>query len=178
MKKIIVTICLTAMVAFGANAQFHVELGLNFNSPQGDFADSYKLGVGFYLEPKYALNENLDLGLFIGSNGFAGGDVVSGGQTGSAAATAIVPVLATGTYRFSGSKVTPYAGIGAGMYFARAAEVTVGTVTQTGEGESKFGFAPRAGVYVGRLNLGAAYNIVSDANFIQFNLGFRILSRD
>lgn len=178
MKKVLLCISAVLLFAITASAQFHIELGPNFNLPQGDFADSYDLGIGFYLEPKYAINENIDVGLYIGSNGFAGGDIVQGGVSGSAAATAIVPVLATGTYRFSSNSVTPYAGLGLGMYFAKAAEVTVGTVTASGESESNFGFAPRAGVYIGRLNLGAAYNIVSDANYIQINLGVRILSRD
>lgn len=178
MKKVLLTICTVVLFTYTASAQFHIELGPNFNLPQGDFADSYDLGVGFYIEPKYAMTENIDLGLYIGTNGFAGGDIVQGGVTGSAAATAVVPVLATGTYRFSTNNVTPYAGLGLGMYFQRAAEVTLGTITSEGESESKFGFAPRAGVYIGRLNLGAAYNIVSDANYIQINLGVRILSRD
>ncbi|MEO9869876.1 outer membrane beta-barrel protein [Ekhidna sp.] len=172
MKKLLLSICLVAVIGFTANAQFHVELGLNANLPQGDFADAYKLGVGVYVEPKYAFNENIDLGLYIGSNGFAGEDISGGG---SVEATAIVPVLATGTYRFSTNNVTPYAGLGLGMYFIAAAEIDG---TEVGEAESEFGFAPRAGVYVGRLNLGAAYNIVKDANYVQINLGFRILSRD
>lgn len=178
MKKLILSICAIALFAYTASAQFHIELGPNFNMPQGDFADQYKLGVGFYIEPKYAMTENIDLGLYIGSNGFAGEDFSSGGVSGSASATAIVPVLATGTYRFSTSNVTPYAGLGLGMYFAKGAEVTFGGTTTEGESSTEFGFAPRAGVYIGRMNLGAAYNIVKDANYIQFNLGVRILSRD
>ena len=179
MKKVLLSICAVVLFAYAANAQFHIELGPNFNLPQGDFADSYDLGIGFYIEPKYAMTENIDLGLYIGTNGFAGGDFTQGGISASAAATSIVPVLATGTYRFSESTVTPYAGLGLGMYFAKGAEITIqGVGTSEASSESKFGFAPRAGVYIGRLNLGAAYNIVSDANYIQINLGVRILSRD
>lgn len=179
MKKLL-TICAIAMIGFSANAQFHIELGLNFNSPQGDFADAYDLGVGGYIEPKYAMNENIDLGLYIGQNVFAGGEIA--GTNSSLDAQTLTPILATGTYRFSTNKVTPYAGLGVGMYFAKAidTEITVGGVTTTLEGESnsEFGLAPRAGVYVGRLNLGAVYNVVKDSNFIQINLGVRILSRD
>ena len=178
MKKLFLTTLMVGVFALCANAQFHVELGLNFNSPQGDFGDSYDLGVGFYAEPKYALNENIDLGLLIGRNGFAGADVA--GQ--SLEAIGMTTILPTGTYRFSDGNVTPYVGVGLGMYIIDAVDlsVTVGGITTTVEGESssEFGFAPRAGVYIGRMNLGAAYNIVSDANFIQFNLGVRILSRD
>ncbi len=174
MKKVLLSICAVILFGYAANAQFHIELGPNFNLPQGDFADAYDLGVGFYIEPKYAFNENIDLGLVIGSNGFAGADF--GGA--SYGATSALVILPTATYRFSTNSVTPYAGLGLGLYSFKGAEVTIANVTTDGESESKFGFAPRAGVYIGRLNLGAAYNIVSDANYIQFNLGFRILSRD
>lgn len=177
MKKLIMTFCAVALIGFAANAQFHIELGLNFNSPQGDFSDSYDLGVGFYLEPKYAMSENLDLGLLIASNAFAGADFDQGGVSGSADALGALVIMPTGTYRFSANKVTPYAGLGAGLYAFKAASIDVGGTTVEGEAETKFGFAPRAGVYLGRMNLGVAYNIVSDANYLQFNLGVRILDR-
>jgi len=168
------------LFAIVANAQFHVETGINFNNPTGDFGEAYDLGIGAYLEPKYAINENIDLGLLIGRNGFAGASVA--GQ--SVSATGLLSILPTGTYRFSENKVTPYAGLGLGFYIFDAVDIsftdpfTGQRETISGESETEFGFAPRAGVYIGRLNLGAAYNIVKDANFIQFNLGVRILSRD
>lgn len=132
------------------------------------------------MEPKYAVNENMDLGLYLGSNAFADADVLGF----SVEATSLTPVLATGTYRFSTEKFTPYAGLGLGLYFAKAVDLTIvdpvtgSTITIEGESSSEFGFAPRAGLYIGRLNLGLAYNLVKDANFLQFNLGVRILSRD
>lgn len=177
MKNLLLSTLFLLVVCVSANAQFHVELGLNFNSPQGDFADSYDLGVGVYIEPKYALNDNLDLGLLIGSNGFAGADFSAGGVATSVGATSVLAILPTGTYRFSDAPVTPYAGLGLGIYSFKGAEVTVAGVTVETESNSEFGFAPRAGVYLGRVNLGIAYNIVKDANFLQFNLGARIGSR-
>ena len=173
MKKVLLS-AVVALACFTASAQFHVELGLNFNSPSGDFGDSYDLGVGAYIEPKYALTENIDLGLLIGSNGFAGADIDTGAGTGSVDATGILTILPTGTYRFTSNKVTPYAGLGLGMYFVRAIEVDG---VEIGESESEFGFAPRAGVYIGRMNLGLAYNLAGDVEFLQFNLGVRILGR-
>ena len=174
MKKLLLIICLIATFAISANAQFHIELGMNGNSPQGDFEESYDLGIGFYFEPKYAISEKFDLGLLIGRNGFVGADFDGGGFGG----LGILTILPTGTYRFTENNVTPYVGAGLGMYFIEGAEITTGNTTVEGDSESKFGFAPRAGVYIGRLNLGAAYNVVKDVNFIQFNLGIRILSRD
>jgi len=177
MKKVLLTICAIAIFAISANAQFHVELGLNFNSPTGDFGDFYELGVGGYLEPKYAFNENIDLGLYVGVNGFAGADVDTGFGTASVDATSVTPILATGTYRFLTNKVTPYAGLGLGVYLTESVGVDSSGGT-TDETVSEFGFAPRAGVYIGRMNLGLVYNSAGDISFLQFNLGVRILGRD
>lgn len=185
MKKLLLTVLSVALLGYTSQAQFHVELGLNFNSPQGDFADQYDLGIGGYIEPKYAMNENMDLGLYIGQNVFAGADVSVGGTNVSVDAQTLTPILATGTYRFSTNSITPYGGLGLGIYTAKAVDVVIidptapgGTSTVAGESNSEFGFALRGGVYLGRLNLGAAYNLVKDSNFIQFNLGVRILSRE
>ena len=179
MKKLFLTVAAVGLLGYSSMAQFHFELGPNFNSPQGDFADQYDLGIGFYFEPKYALNENIDLGLVVGFNGFAGADQTIGGQVVSADALSAIAFLGTGTYRFLTNNVTPYAGLGLGLYSFRAADISVvGGATVEQESNSEFGFAPRAGLYLGRLNLGLAYNIVKDANFLQFNLGVRILSRE
>jgi len=178
MKKVILSFCAVALFAYTASAQFHLELGLNFDSPSGDFKDSYDLGFGGYLEPRYAINENIDVGLHIGAIGFAGGDF-SGAANADVSAAAVTPVLATGHYRFTTNKVAPYAGLGLGLYFVKTGEVTANNqVLAESETESEFGFAPRVGVFIGRMNLGIAYNTAGDLDFLQFNLGVRILSRD
>ncbi|MBC6401830.1 MAG: acyloxyacyl hydrolase [Ekhidna sp.] len=166
MKKLLLIICLIVTSAISANAQFHIELGINGNSPQGDFRDTYDLGIGSYVEPKYAISENLDLGLLIGRNVF-------GGVDDDIKAASSLNILPTGTYRFSTNNVTPYVGAGLGLYF-----FDFGSVLGEESTSTEFGFAPRAGVYIGRLNLGVAYNVVKDLNFLQYNLGIRILSRD
>ena len=180
MKKLLLTTAFVGLLCYSSFAQFHVELGLNFNSPSGDFGDVYDLGIGAYLEPKYALNENIDLGLYIGANAFAGADLDLGGVgTASVSGTSVTPILATGTYRFMESNVTPYAGLGLGLYSADIASVSVGANNAAvEESTTEFGFAPRVGIYLGRLNLGIAYNIAGDIEFLQFNLGVRIGERE
>lgn len=178
MKKILFV--LVAIVAsYSASAQFHIELGLNFNSPKGKFADTYKLGIGGYLEPRYALNENIDLGLLINQSVFAGADLDTGTGNGTVDATGVLLLLPNATYRFSKNKITPYAGLATGIYAFQSVQVsnTSENTIEKRDAKTKLGFAPRAGVYLGRLNLGLAYNIVKDANFVQFNLGVWILER-
>lgn len=177
MKKILIASIIT-LIGYSATAQFHIEIGLDFNLPVNDFSDNYELGAGFYLEPKYAVSEKIDLGLYIGANGFAGSEV--GTTSGEVDATIAIPILATATYRFLTNKVTPYAGIGLGIYSARIinySESVLGGSNQTEENISEFGFAPRVGVYIGRMNLGVIYNSSESLEFWQFNLGVRILNR-
>lgn len=178
MKKILIAIIIS-LIGYVSQAQFHLELGLDFNLPVSDLSENYEFGAGFYLEPKYAVLENFDLGLYIGANGFAGKEV--GTTSGEVDATIAIPILATATYRFLSNKITPYAGIGLGVYSGKIlnfSESALGGSSQTEENISEFGFAPRAGVYIGRMNLGVIYNSSESLEFWQFNLGVRILDRD
>lgn len=176
LKTAIILVLSFCGIGYSTSAQFHVELGLDYSPPTGDFGNSYNTGAGMYIEPKYSLNENIDLGLYLGGNGFVGSDV----ERVTFEFTTIIPILATSTYRFSTEKITPYAGLGLGIYFTRLIGFTffdpiTGHPERTSDNSSSdFGFAPRAGAYMGRLNLGFAYNIVSDVNFLQFNIGMRI----
>lgn len=170
MKKIILTICIVVLLATTAQAQVGAELGLGYGSPSGDFADLYDGGIGGYIEPYYGLTDNINLGLFVGGFAFAGGEIGAGADV---AASTVVPVLATGTYKFVDTKIKPYAGLGLGLYFIKFGEITGGTSADAAN-ETEFGFAPRAGVYLGKLNLGLSYNTAGDLDYLLFNLGFRI----
>jgi opacity protein-like surface antigen len=178
MKRIFI-LAIISVITYSANAQFHIEIGLDFNLPLNDFSENYEFGAGLYVEPKYAISDKIDLGLYMGANGFAGSNV--GTTSGEVDATIAIPILATATYRFLSNKITPYAGIGIGIYSARIinySESLLGGSNQTEENVSEFGFAPRAGVYIGRMNLGVIYNSSESIDFFQFNLGVRILDRD
>lgn len=178
MKRIFI-IAIISIITYSANAQFHIETGVNFNLPINDLSENYEFGAGLYLEPKYAVSDKMDVGLYIGANGFAGKEV--GTTSGEVDATIAIPILATATYRFLKNKITPYAGIGLGVFSGKIlnfSESALGGSSQTEENISEFGFAPRAGVYIGRMNLGVIYNSSESIEFFQFNLGVRILDRD
>lgn len=173
-KSVIILFVLVLIASVSSYGQFRVGLGLMVGLPAGDFGDAVDLGIGGYLEPKYALNEKLDVGLFLGTSIF-GGTSVSGS---SFSATKITSVLATGDFKVSASKVTPYVGAGLGLYFQDFGSIGVSGQPDIDIGsETKFGFAPRAGVMLGRLNLGLTYNIVSDTNHMAINVGFEIGSK-
>lgn len=179
MKKMLLAATMLLAIGYSASAQFNVEIGISGQLPQGDFADAYDLGVGFSLEPRITISDQLDAGLYLGSLAFAGGDLAAasgGGATASSSidAAAIVPVLATGTYRIIDAKVTPYVGAGLGMYFSRTAAADAGGSTVDDTTNSDFGFAARGGLFLGRMNLGVTYHNAGDISFLQFGLGVRI----
>lgn len=175
MKKIFLTLMVLSL-AFASQAQFHVELGPSFQSPSGDFADTYDLGVGFSIEPRVVLSDKMAVGLYIGALGFAGGDLTGSQSVNSSIdAAALTPILGTFTYKILDSKVTPYVGAGLGLYSGETATLDASN-TNIGatESSSDFGFTGRAGVFLGRLNLGASYHSAGDISFMQFALGVRI----
>ncbi len=178
MKKVLLSACVLFAIGYSASAQFNVEIGISGQLPQGDFGDVYDLGVGFSLEPRITISDKLDAGLYLGSLAFAGGDLDAASGGGSATseidAAAIVPVLATGTYRIIDAKVTPYVGAGVGMYFSRTASADAFSTTADDETNSDFGFAARGGLFLGRMNLGVTYHSAGDISFLQFGLGVRI----
>ena len=184
MKKLFFSIATVTLFNYAVNAQFDVEAGVNFNSPTGDFADLYDFGVGGYLEPKYAISKHFDVGLLMAFNGFGGSEIVNPrfGER-KVDPTSFITILPTATYKFKSGKVIPYVGLGVGMYVVEDVSFDAsGNVLDNGR-QGKFGFSPRAGVHVGRVNLGASYNIVNVAdfvlfdNFLQFNVGISIFGR-
>lgn len=147
------------------NAQMHFELGVNYMD--GSFS---KVGIGAYLEPRYALNKNVDLALHLGLNSFLGYEQdrtqsrrITSGQ---------IPVIRFNyIHRFPAEDKTeiPYVGVGAGTYLA------VGD-PQLFKGV-KAGATLSAGLLFGRSNLGLDVNLIPNYSFIVIKYGIRVLSR-
>lgn len=89
-----------------------------------------------------------------------------------------------GEYRFSESKVSPYAGLTLGLSQFGLPEITSsdGTVLTEKETKSSFGVRPEVGVYLGGVKLSAAYILPMKYEFndekrsagaFQVSLGFR-----
>lgn len=169
-----VFVCLTS---FG---QVRVGLGLLGGAPSGDFGDLADFGIGGYIEPKYSLTDNLEVGVHLAWMVFAGADLDVGGTSASVSATKIIPILAVAQYYFPVPGVKPYVGIGIGPYnvdFGNFSASGTGGATGDSGSETKIGFAPKVGINLGGFDIGVAYHIVSDLNFIGFNLGFHIGGR-
>jgi len=137
--------------------KFKVDVSLGYAMPQESTGSGTKAGVLFVVEPKYAVRDEISVGLRMEGAIMANLDVE--GESGSAKAN--YSYLATGDYYFSNNKFRPFAGAGTGIY-------TFASVDFEGDNSSldnipvasKFGFMARGGFEYGHLRLGVEYNFV------------------
>jgi len=167
---------------FFANAQetsfkpFKVDLASGYAIPSGSGS---KGGVLFAVEPKYALNDNITLGLRMEAAVTARAAVTEDGEKVEGDVKASGSYLVTGDYYFNTNKFRPFAGLGAGLY--RLAAVSFDSDTEEGEigVDSKFGFAPRAGFEYGHFRTALEYNFAGKTgsinnHYIGIKMGFFI----
>jgi outer membrane protein W len=182
MKKMFL-ICAFVAGAFFSNAQsetfkpFKVDLATGYAIPSGKGS---KAGVVLAIEPKYAINDNITLGLRIEGAITARGYVDASGEEFTGDVKASGSYLATGDYYFNTNKFRPFAGLGIGIYSLASASVDMmdeeETVVESG---SKFGGAPRVGFEFGHFRTALEYNVVGKTgkinnNYMSIKLGFFI----
>ena len=136
--------------------KFKVDVSLGYAMPQESSGSGPKAGALFVIEPKYAVMDELSVGLRMEAAVMASIDAA--GEKGSAKANA--SYLATGDYYFSNNKFRPFAGAGAGIF--TYASVSSDDDFETIPVASKFGFMARGGFEYGHLRLGVEYNFVGN----------------
>ena len=176
MKKLILSAIIVLAIGTGAFAQsssykaFKVDLGFLYGLPVG--SDYYSGGVGFYLEPKYNISDNIALGLRLEWAILAAADAL--GE--NASISALSSYLLTGDYYLGSSSVRPYVGAGIGLYGTEVYEVVNSEFRA--EKANKFGFAPRVGLLLGHFRTGLEYNLVTgtegQANYLALKIGAEI----
>jgi outer membrane protein X len=141
-------------VTFGQSYKpFKVGLGVLYAIPTGDGAGG---GVGFYLEPKYNLNDKFDMGLLIESALLASDlDGVSGSISG------VTSYSITGDYMMGSGKTRPFIGMGLGIYSLGSIEFDSQLATGNIELGSKFGFSPRVGINLSHFQLQLQYHMIT-----------------
>jgi len=142
---------------------FKVDLAIGAAIPQGTGA---KGGVLFALEPKYAVMNQLSVGLRLEAALTARGFTSSDGGSASAKVAAASSYLATGDYYFSNNTFRPFVGAGVGIFQLASASFddsqdngAIGTGSAT-----KFGGMIRAGFEVKHFRLGIEYNLVGNSS--------------
>ena len=174
MKKLFVFV-IFAFIFQSTNAQengriykkFKVDVSLGYAIPQKIEGTGTSAGALFVIEPKYAVMEQVAIGLRMEAAIMAKIDI--DGEKGNAKANA--SYLATGDYYFSNKKLRPFGGVGAGIF-------TFASVSDKDENiedipvDSKFGFMARGGIEYGHFRAGVEYNFVADkAGYLGLKLG-------
>jgi len=150
--------------------KFKVDMSFGYATPQTTSdVNGTKAGVLFAIEPKYAILDQLSVGIRMEAAVMANVDI--NGETGDAQANA--SYILTGDYYFTNKKFRPFAGLGAGMYTtASVDENTVINDPNDIPTSSKFGFMARLGFEYGHLRIGGEYNFVADkAGYLGLKLG-------
>ena len=172
MKKAFTLACLLATTMF-ANAQdrefkpFKVDLSTGYAVPAGSGS---KAGIILALEPKYAVTDQIAVGLRLEAAIVA--RAMEDGM--SAEVKAIGSYALTGDYYFSTNKSRLFAGLGAGLYQFAAATVTEADQNTTLDESriaayNKFGVVPRVGAELGHFRVGLEYNLVPKMREIKNN---------
>ena len=161
MKKITlkIVVCLfTLLVALPCFSQdyrkFEVEPGMGYLLGGGDVAG----GLGFYVEPRYNINNLFSAGLYMGGAflGLKNGDKVEPGILGS--------YLITGDYNVNlkGDFFRPFAGLGLGLYTMPQIAINISNAKLPDiESQTSFGLMPRVGFEL--------------ANTVRFTLGYNLI---
>ncbi len=171
MKKIMAVL---AFVGFGVAAQaqstvfkpFKFDIATGYAVPGGKGS---KAGFIFALEPKYAINDNITLGLRMEAAVTARAYVDQDGSLKSADVKASGSYLATGDYYFSTERFRPFAGAGLGLYRLAGAAVDADEEVAEVASTSKFGFMPRVGFEFGHFRTALEYNFVGKTGIIKNN---------
>ncbi len=138
--------------------KFKVDISLGYASPQVS-GPGTKAGALFAIEPKYAVMNDLSVGIRMEAAVMANLD--KNGSSGNAKAN--YSYIATGDYYFSDKRFRPFLGAGAGIYtFASVNLDSSISGTNSIPVNSKFGFMARGGFEYGHLRLGVEYNFVGD----------------
>jgi outer membrane protein W len=177
MKKLLMTALAIGTVIF-TNAQseqtfkpFKVDIALGYASPSGSGS---KGGVLFAIEPKYALNDQVTLGLRMETAITAQGKVVNGEMT-EGDVKGSGSYLATADYYFNTNGFRPFIGGGAGLFTNASANLN--SSSDDVQTSRRFGFMPRAGFETGHFRTAIEYNFSGKSgavnhNYLGIKLGF------
>jgi hypothetical protein len=165
MKKLL----LVALIALGgllqANAQeadrFRFDFDLGYAIPQGGGG-----GVAFYLEPKWNIKDNMNVGFRLGAAAVAK-ELNSNGDSLEGEIGANASYLGTFDYFFSNgsSSFVPFVGAGLGYYSVASVEFDDNfDGTSELEGSGQIGGMVRAGFNWGKFKVSLDYNIVGKSD--------------
>ena len=154
---------------------FKVDVGINLTFPA---STDLTMGGGFFVEPRYSINDHFLMGLHLGSNIIGEGKFLSHNTEATIKAQAIGNLSLTGEYQFTLENVRPFIGISTGMYRRSDYEIVDNNngrlVTNQGTNVN-LGIAPRMGVIAGKFRMNATYHFTGKGitDFVSVGLGIQ-----
>lgn len=154
---------------------FKVDVGINLTFPANT---DLTAGGGFFVEPRFGINDHLHVGLHLGSNIIGEGQFLFNNTEAVTKAQAIGNISFTGDYVFSLENVRPSVGISVGMYRRSDYEIideSSGTIINNQGTHVNFGVAPRMGLVAGKFRMDATFHFTGSGitDFISLGLGIQ-----
>lgn len=153
---------------------FKVDVGINLTFPT---ESELTTGGGFFVEPRYGINDHLHVGVQLGSNILGEGESIFNHQEATYRAQAISNFSLTSEYQFGQENTRAFIGLMAGMYRRSDYEVVDsddGTVINKQGNDVNFGFAPRIGVVSGKFRMNVTYHVTGKEISDFFSIGMGI----
>lgn len=153
----LLTLTGTALAGAENYKPVRIELGATFPIALGDHSAN---GIGFVVEPKYNITDQVSAGLRAEIGALMGGD------DNSASAIAFMAYLAKADYFFTTTKIRPFAAFGTGVYVLGAADASSEVTTTSVSSDSKavagnfWGFMPQVGVNLGGFRLATGVHFI------------------
>ena len=171
---------LTSLMMFSASAlkaqstnfkSFKVDLAFGYAIPSGPGS---KGGVVYATEPKYAINNDITVGLRLEA-AVTANSVTDNGTSLSGRGKATSSYLLTGDYYMKKLGLRPFAGLGLGVYNLSGFDLANSVVDVPSS--NKFGFAPRVGIETGHFRTAIEYNVIGknrgvNYDYLAFKVGF------
>ena len=146
----------------GVFKPFKVDIAFGAAVPQGTGSSA---GVLIAIEPKYAVMDQVSVGLRMEAAITARGFSDNSGNSASGKVSVNASYLLTGDYYFTNEVFRPFAGAGVGLFSFASASFDNNTTT-TVAGASKFGGMIRAGFEVAHFRLGVEYNLIGKTDAV------------
>lgn len=143
--------------------------------PMGNFSDVAKLGFGGEGTFEYRVTPQLGLNVSLGYYSWGAKNDLAPGYDFK---VADLPLMIGAKYLLLETDFHPYVGAALGMHFVNT-KVTIPNIAETSNNDTKFGFAPMAGLRWHMppnvdLDLNVKYNIISDTNYLTIIAGAQV----
>ncbi len=170
LSLILAATCLIMVATASSSfAQGRFSIGANLGLPMGSFGDGVNTGFGGTVAYEAPINDKLN---WTGTAGYLTFSV-KGSTSGASASTNLIPILGGVKYymteSFNGFYVSGQLGLTIASISYDLTSVGLGTGTNS---ETDFTIAPGVGYHLASIDIGASYQIISNANYVGLRVAY------